>query len=104
MAQYAVYRNPNPRTRAKLPYLLDIQSDLLSDLDTRVVVPLARRDRVGAVIDELHPCFEVEGIEVVARTAQLAGIPVALLGGYVTNLAEARATILAATDLLLTGI
>jgi toxin CcdB len=40
MAQLCVYKNPNPRTRAQYPYLLDIQNDLLSELRTTIVIPL----------------------------------------------------------------
>ena len=40
MAQFDVYRNANPATRTRVPYLLDLQSDLLDPLGTRVVVPL----------------------------------------------------------------
>jgi toxin CcdB len=40
MAQFTVYRNKNPQTRSTVPFLLDIQNDLLDDLETRVVVPL----------------------------------------------------------------
>ena len=38
MAQFDVYRNTNPATRTRIPYLLDIQSDLLESISTRVVV------------------------------------------------------------------
>jgi hypothetical protein len=37
MAQFAVYRNKNPRTKTAY-----IQSDLLGDLQTRVVIPLTK--------------------------------------------------------------
>lgn len=43
MAQFDVHANPNPSTQEEIPYLLDIQSDLLESLATRVVVPLVRR-------------------------------------------------------------
>lgn len=36
MAQFAVYRNPNPDTRAAYPLPLDLRNDRLGDLDTRV--------------------------------------------------------------------
>ena len=35
MAQFDVYRNPNPKTSSEIPYLLDIQTDLLDNLATR---------------------------------------------------------------------
>ncbi len=44
--QCAVHANRDDRS-GTMPYLLDIQANLLSDLKTRVVVPLqARRVRV----------------------------------------------------------
>lgn len=39
--QFDVYENPSPRMRDQYPYVVDIQSDLLSGLATRMVVPLA---------------------------------------------------------------
>ena len=42
MTQFTVYRNKNPRSRATFPYLLDVQSDLLDGLQTRVVIPLTK--------------------------------------------------------------
>ena len=41
MAQFRVYENSNRATKQRIPYLLDIQSDLLDDLQTTVVIPLA---------------------------------------------------------------
>ena len=38
MARFDVYRNSGPHTDA-VPYLLDVQSDLLYGLETRVAVP-----------------------------------------------------------------
>lgn len=40
MPQFSVYKNKNAATKARVPYLLDVQSNLLSELETRVVVPL----------------------------------------------------------------
>jgi toxin CcdB len=42
MAQFALYRNKDPRTRAAIPLLVDIQNDLLESLGTRVVIPLSK--------------------------------------------------------------
>ena len=41
MAQFKVYENPNDATRQTYPYLLDIQSNLLDELRTTVVIPLS---------------------------------------------------------------
>jgi toxin CcdB len=42
MSQFTVHKNKNPKSKSAFPYLLDVQSDLLADLQTRVVVPLAK--------------------------------------------------------------
>ena len=39
--QFDVYPNPSPRMRDVYPYVVDVQSDLLKALATRMVVPLA---------------------------------------------------------------
>jgi hypothetical protein len=39
MAQCDVFLNEVPESRASTPYLLDLQADLLSGLDTRLVAP-----------------------------------------------------------------
>lgn len=75
MPQFSVYKNKNSETKARVPYLLDVQSNLLSELETRVVVPLyAATAMKGAALTVLTPTFEVEGKEYVAMTPQLAGI------------------------------
>lgn len=48
MARFDVYANSAGKVD-DVPYLLDVQSDVLSALDTRVVIPLRRRDRFPAV-------------------------------------------------------
>ena len=103
MAQFDVHRNPDPGTSALAPYLLDIQTDLLDHLSTRVAVPLIRRDAMAAA-QRLHPIFTVEGREVVMATADLAAIRRADLGDRVGSLADRRHDVIAAVDFLITGI
>lgn len=105
MAQFTVHRNPGANSRAAVPFLLDVQSDLLSDLGTRAVVPLyAAAAMKGRVTRTLTPQFEIEGRQVVMVTPQIAGIALKMLGPAVGNLAAERDTIVAALDLLITGI
>jgi toxin CcdB len=42
MALFTIYRNKNARTKTTFPFLVDVQSDLLEDLQTRVVIPLSK--------------------------------------------------------------
>lgn len=105
MPQFDVHRNPNPATRGVFPLLLDVQSDLMSGLETRVVVPLrpvaALKDRV---IDTLMPIMEIEGKRYAMVTPQLAGIPRQQLGSKVTEVPQHRDAVIAALDLVITGI
>ena len=105
MAQFDVYRNANSATRARMPYLLDVQSDLLDPLATRIVVPLCKpgllKDRLA---ERLNPVFEIEGRQVAMLTPELAGIPMKSLGKPIGNLSKQRGAIIAALDLAITGI
>lgn len=104
MAQYDVHRNRDPRSAALIPFLLDVQSDLLETLATRVVVPLVDAGQFGPPAQRLNPVFQVEGRAVVLSVAELAGVPKAVLGERVASLADRRSEITAAMDLLLLGV
>ncbi len=104
MTQFTVYKNKNPHTRAEAPFLLDIQNDLLSGLETRVVVPLRSASALkGKVLKTLTPLLVIEGASFVMLTPQLAGIPKSELGAPVAQVQQHRAEIIAAIDLLVTG-
>ena len=104
MRQFEVLRNPNPQTAAWAPYLLVLQNDLLRDLRTAVVAPLVRQADFGRPMQVLNPLFEVQGEPLVLSTAELAGVSTAMLGETVASLADRRTEIIAALDLLFTGI
>jgi len=104
VSQFDVYRNPDASTRARFPFLLEIQSDLLESLATRVVVPLAAAGDDTTPIARLMPVFEVDGRRVVMRTPEMAGIPRKAIGAHVGSLAAQRHEIVAALDVLITGV
>ena len=104
MAQFDVHINPNAATRKAIPYLLDVQADLLDTLATRVVVPLVLEEKMGLAAKRLNPQFKVKGATVVMSTAELAGVPNRSLGDKVASLKNKRDEIIAALDLLFTGI
>ncbi len=104
MAQFNVYRNLNATTKSVTPYLLDVQSNLLSDLVTRVVVPLRLVSHYsGSPVKTLMPCLQVEGHEVLVITQQLAAISTKEIGASVADLSDRRFEIIAALDLLISG-
>lgn len=104
MTQFTVYRNKNPRSRATFPYLLDVQSDLLDGLQTRVVIPLTKAAALTRKpVAHLMPLVPFDGDTYVLMTPQLAGITRNELGPRAGNLTEHRDTIVAAMDFLLLG-
>jgi len=103
--QFTVHRNANPATKAAVPFLLNVQSDLIEDLSTRVAVPLYPAEAMkGKTIRTLTPTFEIDGKQYVMMTPQLAGIPKKLLGAPVADISAKRDEIISALDLLITGI
>jgi toxin CcdB len=103
MAQFDVCLNPNPDSAPAVPYLLEVQSDLLEPVSTRVVVPLALLSERGQPAKYLNPQFEIDGVQVVMVTEQIAGIPKRALGKRVLSIAVQRDQILDAIDFLFRG-
>lgn len=69
MSQFTVYKNKNPRTKKIFPLLLDIQSDLLDQLRTTIVIPLGKYSIVKEqVITKLCPIIEIDGGKYAALT------------------------------------
>lgn len=75
MTQFTAYANSNPVTQKQYSYLLDIQSDLLSELKTTVVIPLSPAKLVAAIsLSRLNPALTLNGEQLIAMTLDLAGI------------------------------
>lgn len=105
MAQFDVFRNPNPATVAGIPFLLDVQSGLLDHLITRVVVPLARPELMGnKSAKNLNPGVEIHGEKLVLLTPELAAIPARALGTPIANLKDKHAEIIQALDMIFSGV
>ncbi len=88
----------------QLSFLLDVQADLLSDLATRVVVPLVPERMFQRPASRLHPRFVIEGEPVIMVTHLLSAVPRSDLGRCVASLAAERDVIVAAVDVLLAGV
>ncbi len=105
MAQFDVCRNRNPASRARFPYVLEGQADLVSELATAVFVPVARlSDTQEWRVGSLMPTLEIGGRRHRLVTPQLAAIDKRQLGPVVQNLADQRSAIIGALDVLITGI
>ena len=104
MARFEVRANLNRATRARVPYLLELQADMLSALDTCLVAPLVPAADFGPAATRLNPGFRIGSGKFVMDTALLAGVPRKLLGKKVASLADRSVDILGAVDLLISGI
>jgi toxin CcdB len=101
--QCDVHRNADDAS-GQIPYVLDIQANLLADLETRVVVPLIRADSFGRRAARLHPQFTVGGQHVVMATHLVAAVRKQTLGEAVASLQNERDVVLNAIDVLWSGV
>jgi toxin CcdB len=101
MAQFDVFRNPKSR---EYPFVVDVQSEVLSQLATRVVVPMTSKKRYGRPITRLNPTAKVRGVEYVLVFQEIAAVPTAVLRERVATLEARRGELVAAIELLFTGI
>jgi toxin CcdB len=104
MAQFDVYRNPNPAGRDVAPYVVDLQSDLLNALPSRWVAPLKVSRSIPARVAGLMPDVEVAGKSYTVFTYESGAVPAHSLGKCVASLTHHRSEFVAAVDLLLSGI
>lgn len=98
MARYDVFAGPFEGS-----YLLDVQSDLLDHLKSRVVIPLLPAEEVPPPVRKLNPLFEVDDRKVVMATHLISAVAVADLGNRRTNLGNHHDQIVSALDILFQG-
>lgn len=84
-------------------YILDVQTDLLSGLNTRVVVPLMIISDTPKLAKYLNPTFNIDGEEVAMMTQFLAAIPESELSNHIDNLCEFHHEISSALDMIFSG-
>mgnify|MGYP006266522875 FL=1 len=104
MAQFDIHENTDTGSARHTPYLLNVQADVLSELATRVVVPLrTKAGREETRISRLHPVVSVAGVDHVAVVTEMAAVSASLLGRQVDTAGTQGTEITVALDLLLTG-
>lgn len=97
MARFDVYKSGNTRG-----LLLDIQSDLLDEFGSRVVVPLLPAEDMQSV-SRLHPVFLINDVQYIMSTHLIFAIPIDRLGAKIGSLAQEDLVITSAVDKLLSG-
>lgn len=102
--QFDVLTNPDPSEAGHRPFLVNLQSDLVSQLTSTIVAPLVPRARMRGA-QHLNPIVNVNGGEFWLATHELFATDRRILKGQpVTNLAGERDAIIAALDFVFTGI
>ena len=101
MARFDIHRNGGLHS-GTTPYLVNVQSEHLSKLNTRVVIPLRLVDKFPAVPlpQDLVPVFHVEGEACFLDTPKLAAVPFKELGQTLGSLRDPQDRIVAALDRL----
>lgn len=98
MARYDLYRNADGDS-----YFLDIQSDLLGHLNTRVVVPLLPPNLAPTPGRRLNPSFVIAGKNYVMVTQFMSAVSASELPEAQGDLYHHHDDIVAALDLLFHG-
>ena len=84
--------------------VLDMQSDVLSHLKTRLFAPLAPESAGAKAMTILEPVLELEGERLVVLTTEMVTIPASLIAGPpVARFTESDRTIRRALDMLFSG-
>lgn len=98
MARFDVYLGSG-----KAAYLLEVQANELSDLNTRVVVPLMPVGDAPKPAQVLNPVFKIDGTHCVMVTQYMSAVQSRTLKKSVCTVADRRDEITAALDLLFFG-
>ena len=103
--QFTVYRNTGKS--AIYPLLLDVTSDIIGQLERRIVVPLLPVEKYpgNSRPERMVPLVRLENDNVYAvMTHEMASIPVRSLGAVFCDASAYRAEIKAAIDFIFDGI
>lgn len=98
MARFHVYRLKQDNV-----LVIDLQSDLLGDLKTRVMAPLYDQKEFNWSFPRLTPMFVIEGKTYVMATQRMAAVNVKEVGEQVADLSAQADAILNALDFLFQG-
>lgn len=100
--QYFIYRNGSNNKR--YPYLIDVQSDLVDVLSTRIVIPLVHASYAQAKLPErICPVVNVEGENFIVMTHEMASVEADILREEVGSALLWREEIKGAMDFIFDG-
>lgn len=101
MAKFDVYALASRSTAL----VLEVQSALLDDMATRLVIPLSRAASAPhAPASRLNPPMRIAGEDYILMTPNIASVPKSRLGPVIANIeADHRDTVTEALDFLFYG-
>jgi len=102
MNDFQLFRNRS-NSKREFEYLLNIQSNLLQDLTSRLVIPVVKKSILNSCVKNLNPEITIGEITYVVLTQQIAAVPKEILGEPVISIEINRTEILSAIDFLITG-
>ncbi|ROP56329.1 toxin CcdB [Enterobacter sp. BIGb0383] len=100
--QYVVYRN-NGNSKA-YPFLLDVQSDIIDELHTRLVIPLyPLKWLANPPARRLTPIINIENDDYLVMTHEMASVRLSQMGDEVLDARPHRQSIKNALDFIFDG-
>mgnify|MGYP006188385365 CR=1 FL=1 len=104
MPQFDVYRNPSKVTQVHYPYLVDIQSPYISEIATRIVIPLGYLSSFSSeAMNGLTPQITYLDQKLLLLIPQISSIPAKQLVEPIGSLAHFRDQIIDALDFAIAG-
>ena len=85
------------------PMVLNVQSDYLDWIDTRLVIPLVPRKNAPPPAKLLNPIFEIQNSQLVLLTQAMSAISTQLLQKKISNLSAEQDHITRALDMVFQG-
>jgi toxin CcdB len=79
MNQFTLFKNEDKATRKTYPYFLNVQSDLLDDLNSRMVIPFSSISSVKNInAKKLCPIIMIEDKQFVLLPHQMTAVPASI--------------------------
>lgn len=101
MVNFDVYENLDPQSNKVNPFFLDVQSTLLKDLSTRLVIPLMDSRHIHTPIDRINPCLVINKQKLYLATTQLGSVHVKSLGKKIASVDDDNGNISTAINFVL---
>lgn len=98
MPRHDLYPNPDGAG-----FLLDVQTDLLDGLNTRIIVPVLPEHAAPLPARLLNPAFDIDGECHYLMTQFMASVPATALRSPVASLSERADDVTRALDMIFQG-